>query len=203
MTILHTFPAYNVFLCSVVAISTGLVVPRAKRIWGLTAVMAPLFTVIGTAEFVYWLRTGDTISGPDTVALAQLIKAYLLVDLCYVAFIDFWRVPLLTGWIHHIGYLYVADHLLATHQDGVARIFLVAELPTAILAWGHIAPHLRADNLFGATFFLTRITIPILACTYGRFSNFVWSVMSIAITVHAYWFGRWIASRRGGNATTD
>lgn len=205
MSILHTFPVYNVFLCSMIAASVGLILPRAKRTWGPTAVVAPIFTLFGFAEFAYWLQTGNTISGPDTIALTQLMKAFLFVDLCYSAAIDFWAVPLLTGWIHHIGYMYVAEELLRTHQDGVARIFLIAELPTAILAWGHVFPHLRADYLFGATFFVTRIAIPIYACAISRFSNFVWMVLGIALTVHAYWFGRWIAGqrRRARNAAID
>jgi len=122
------------------------------------------------------------------------MKAYLFVDLCYGAIVDFWRVPLLTGWVHHIAYFYVMDHMLAIHQDGIIRPFLVAELPTAILAWGHLVPVLRADLLFGVTFFVTRIAMPMVFVASMSLPIFIWNVIGVALTVHVYWFGRWVAS---------
>jgi hypothetical protein len=192
MLIPHTISVYNVYMCTVLAIAVGLAVPPRKRIWGLTAAIAPIITVFGVFELIHWMRTGDTLSGPDTVAIMELVKAYLLVDLLYGAIVDFWNVPLLSGWIHHIAYFYVADYAIATSQDGPVRPFLLMELPTAILAWGHIAPALRSDRLFGATFFATRILLPILVVFHMRLTNFAWSVIGIAVSVHVYWFGRWI-----------
>jgi hypothetical protein len=200
MFIPHTISIYNVCMCTVLAITAGLVVPLRKRIWGLTAVIAPIITVFGVFELIRWMRTGDTLSGPDTVAIMELVKAYLLVDLVYGAIVDFWNVPLLSGWIHHIAYFYAADYAIATFQDGAVRPFLLIEVPTVILAWGHIAPTLRSDRLFGATFLATRILLPILVMLPMRLTNFVWSVIGIAITVHIYWFGRWIAAQQRRNA---
>jgi hypothetical protein len=194
---------YNVFACSIMAVSMGTLVHPLKRTWGLTAIIAPIFTIFGLAETLFWLSTGDLHSGPDTVALLELMKAYLLVDLCYAAVVDFWTVPLLTGWIHHVAYFYVVDHMLTTQQDGMIRPFLLAELPTAILAWGHIVPALRSDRLFGATFLLTRIILPIIFTTQFYATDFIWSVIFIALSVHVYWFGRWVAAQQRRNAVID
>jgi hypothetical protein len=203
MLLPHTFPVHNVFLCAVLAITVGPIVPPRKRIWALTTVIAPIITGLGVLELIYWLRTGTTMTGPDTVAILELVKAYLLVDLVYGSIVDFWNVPLLSGWIHHIAYFYAADHAIATFQDGAIRPFLLMELPTAILAWGHIAPALRSDRLFGATFLMTRILLPILVVFHMRVTNFVWSVIGIAVTVHIYWFGRWIAAQQRRNAADN
>lgn len=196
-------PVYDVFICSILAVSIGGLVSPPKRTWGLTAIMAPVFTILGLLEVTLWLYTGNTQSGPDTVAILELMKAYLLVDLCYAAAIDIWTVPLLTGWIHHIAYFFIADHMITTHQDGMIRPFLIAELPTAILAWGHIVPAARSDRLFGATFLLTRILLPIAFSTHLYATDFVWSVFFVATSVHLYWFGRWVAAQQRRNAVTD
>jgi hypothetical protein len=192
-------PVYNVFLCSLIAVAMGTTVPPHKRRWGLTAIMAPIFTILGALELVYWLRTGDILTGPDTVVITELMKAYLLADLCYAAVVDFWRAP----WIRHTAYFYVTNNLLATHYDGLIRPFLLAALPTAILAWGQLVPTLRADRLFGATFFLTRIAMPMAFVAPMRLPTFLWSVIGIALTAHVYWFSRWIASQTRRNAATD
>jgi hypothetical protein len=186
----------DITLFASVAAVGSLAVPPRARPWILTAVFAPILATAGTLEAVYWLVTRDTLSGPDTIVLLEFIKAYLFVDLCFSAALDIRRVPLLTGWIQRIAYFYVADHLLATHQDGLVRPFLIAELSTTILAWGHIIPAWRADRLVGATFLVTRIILPLLFATQMRLTDFLWSVFGIAITVHLFWFGRWVAKQR-------
>lgn len=72
---------------------------------------------------------------------------------------------------------YAASHMLATQQDGIVRPFLLAELPTV-----------RADRLFGAPM---------------RLPSFIWTVIGIALTVHVYWFSRWVATQQRRNAATD
>lgn len=203
MLLPHTISAYNVFMCAVLAVTAGLAVPPRKRIWGLTAIIAPIITMFGVFELIRWMRTGDTLSGPDTVAVMELVKAYLLVDLVYCAIVDFWNMPILSGWIHHIVYIYVFDYAIVTAQDGAIRPFMLMELPTAILAWGHIAPSLRSDRLFGATFLATRILLPLVVIFHMRLTDFAWSVIGIAVSVHIYWFGRWIASQQRRNAATN
>ena len=174
----------------------GAILPPRSRTWGLTAIMAPLFTVFGTAQWLYWMNTGDLISGPDTIAFVEMMRAYLFVDLLFAALVDIRQIPLLTGWIHHIAYYYVATRLLETHDDGFIRPFMIAELPTAILAWGYVAPSLRNERFFGSTFLLTRILLPVVSLPMMRFTDFVWNVICIALTVHIYWFGRWIARQQ-------
>jgi hypothetical protein len=184
---------HNVIACTTISLSLGPLLPPRSRVWVLTAIMAPIFTVFGTLHWVHWIQTGNLVSSPDTVSFVQMMQAYLFVDLCYSIAVDIRRVPLLSGWIHHIGYYYVAEQLLATHQDGVIRPFMIAELPTAILAWGHIVPALHSERLFGATFLLTRIVLPIAYIPFLRLTNFAWSVVCVALSVHVFWFGRWIA----------
>jgi hypothetical protein len=191
------FPTfYNISTCAAIAFLVGALLPPRSRPQALTAVMSPLFSVFAVGQWFYWMNTGDLISGIDTIVYLEMMKTYILVDIVYRAVVDIRRIPLLSGWLYAGLYYYIADQLLADHQDGIVRPFMIAELSTAVFTWGEIVPSLRNDRFFGSVFCLTRILLPIVYLPILRFTDFNWGVLCLVIAANVYWFGRWIAQQQ-------
>jgi len=106
----------------------------------------------------------------------------------------------LSGYPHHIIYTVISCICLYSGWYPLFLLYLVAELPTFILAIGSFNKRYRNDNLFGFTFLSTRILYHIFLTykliNHTRFS--VWSrflltsLASLILTVHLHWFRTWV-----------
>jgi hypothetical protein len=67
------------------------------------------------------------------------------------------QVDILTGWIHHVGYIILLVNLIDKKLTAPFCIMACMEIPTLALSIGHIWKDLRNDLLFGILFFSTRI----------------------------------------------
>jgi hypothetical protein len=67
------------------------------------------------------------------------------------------HVEIVSGYLHHGVFILVSIFPLTTRTCGAFLAHTIIELPTLVLALGIVVPALRADLLFGASFFLLRI----------------------------------------------
>ena len=68
---------------------------------------------------------------------------------------------------------------------------MLSELPTLILSVGRFDSSLRDDNLFGITFFLTRIVYHMFLIWAFKDNSLLFYLGSAALTLHLYWFYLW------------
>ncbi|KAF9408243.1 hypothetical protein BGZ94_002384 [Podila epigama] len=134
------------------------------------------------------------------IAYSAYFVSYLLCDLVlgliyYRAYLD-----LLSGWLHHLGYLVVVSAL--TQQQHISTLFALGtpiELPTIFLAAGHIFPHLRNDILFATSFLLVRIIYPIVMLPelyLNVEARLCWKVAVMALLVHLHWFKKFVQQQK-------
>jgi uncharacterized protein with PQ loop repeat len=112
------------------------------------------------------------------------------------------QMNLVTGWMHHVIYMFMIPAIMANHLAGAFMINMFMELPTIFLAIGYLFPPLRSEYLFGSTFFVTRIGI-LSSLVFHLFFAFqlhrVWGDRTIPIIaslctfpLHIYWFSKWV-----------
>ena len=118
--------------------------------------------------------------------------AYLLMDV-YVGSMEYPSyMKSLSGNIHHC--VYTVVNMLSLYV-GVYPLYLLnmlSELPTFLLSIGSFDSRLRNDNLFGLTFFLTRILYHVLLTWMFRKNKLILSVSLAALGLHVYWFVGWV-----------
>jgi len=118
--------------------------------------------------------------------------------LCYAKYLD----PL-TAWVHHIIYIWImiasttghGGFMTCEYFAATFSIMLLEELPTAILALGHVFPSLRSDWGFGSTFFVLRLCYHIYMASYAFLSGvetIVTVLFCLTTCMHAYWFYGWV-----------
>jgi hypothetical protein len=94
-------------------------------------------------------------------AIANVWCTYFVTYLLADMFFGFYYYPdqmnLVTGWIHHIIYLFLIPGIISNHLAGAFMINMFMELPTIFLSVGFLFPALKSEYLFGSTFFITRI----------------------------------------------
>ncbi|KAJ1953867.1 hypothetical protein EC988_002748, partial [Linderina pennispora] len=123
--------------------------------------------------------------------LIGLFLAYLFWDLALGLVYYRSTISVLTGYIHHTLYIVIVLYLAA---HGVSAIFVLMcynELPTIVLALGHMRKEWRSDILFALTFFLTRILMHVIMMVkFYRYSEFrfIWKLMLLVLPMHLYWF---------------
>ncbi|KAF9904107.1 hypothetical protein EC991_003082 [Linnemannia zychae] len=134
-------------------------------------------------------------SGLATAYCAYFVS-YLICDLGLgmVYYPDF--VDPLSGWAHHLFYLGIMS--LATAQGNISTLFAMGtpiEVSTIFLATGHIFPTLRSDVVFATSFLFARILYPIALLPeliLNVESRLCWKVGAMALSVHVYWFYKFI-----------
>jgi len=100
-----------------------------------------------------------------------------------------------SGYFHHTIYSIMVVSLLSSRVPGGFCTMGILELPTAIMALGCINKRFRNDNLFGATFFATRIAIHVyfIVDLYLAFpGRYLWMVLAGVFPLHLMWFSGWI-----------
>lgn len=117
--------------------------------------------------------------------------AYLIMDL-YLGHYDYRKyMDNLSGYFHHVIYSLINALSLYIGVFPVYMLHMLSELPTFIMSIGQFDPKFRNDNLFGATFFITRILYHIFL-TWTFRNNYMILTLSLAsLGLHIYWFKGW------------
>ena len=108
----------------------------------------------------------------------------------------------LSGYFHHIFYIFLLGYSILQHFTLSFVIFLPLEIPTIVLSIGTVYPHLRNDIWFGITFLITRVIYHlVLLCNILR-ADFIthesriilWPYCGLAFMLHIYWMSLWFKS---------
>lgn len=181
-------------------IQSSCVKTEKQKAYLLTIKNALIMFTVSTIFLVTLMSNGGNIM--DEYFDASLIglrkmtilyfMAYLISDICIGAAEYNKYMMTLSGYPHHFIYLLICSYVLYSGDYTLFALFLVEELPTAILSMGSVVPELRSDALFGFTFALTRIIYHAFISYYLR-DNIYLFCMSLAILgLHGYWFGAWL-----------
>ena len=97
----------------------------------------------------------------------------------------------LSGYTHHIVYIFVS--ILAIKQNNMSYylLFMIEELPTIFLSNGNYNKNLRSNNLFGFTFFCTRILYHIYLVWIFRYNSMFLILGGLSLGLHSFWFKNW------------
>lgn len=127
--------------------------------------------------------------------------SYLFMD-CYLGSIHYPKyMTSLSGYTHHIIYIFISCIAWYYEIYPIMLLFMVAELPTYLLSIGQYNKQYRNDNLFGITFFLTRILYHVFLLTKLTYSLLFMFFGNAVLLLHTYWFTTWIKKYGRGQKT--
>nr|KAJ3418205.1 hypothetical protein HK105_000202 [Polyrhizophydium stewartii] len=176
--------------------------PKQKA-WLLTLVSSSVIVLGAVSLFVEFLSmpAGSTINELPSLnswvanTLSVFFVGYLFADIS-VGVADYTgQIGLVTGWIHHFGYLICVVNCVKYRIAGGFLCFAsILEMPTIVLALGHINRAWRRDLLFGALFFTTRIVLHayVVWHVYNTYESNFWMVTAAPYPIHVYWFANWV-----------
>lgn len=120
------------------------------------------------------------------------LMSYLMTD-TFVGYNKYHKyMCALSGYTHHIAYTFISMLALYIDVTGLYFLFMIEELPTIFLSTGNYSSSIRSDNLFGLTFFTTRIIYHAYLTLKFSFNNTMFLCIGIlSFTLHSYWFKTW------------
>lgn len=174
--------------------------------WLLTLLSSSVLVFGAFPFFVEFISLSPTQTVNDLPSLNSLwartlcifFMGYLIADLFVGIFFYLKQINLVTGWIHHFGYLLCMINMLKYEiPAGFLCFASILEIPTISLALGHIHPPLRSDMFFGASFFISRIVLHsyVIWHVYQTFESNFWMVTATPFPIHVFWFSRWASKR--------
>lgn len=118
--------------------------------------------------------------------------SYLICD-CIVGSMEYPKyMRSLSGYTHHIAYIFINIISLVTGRYPLYMLYMIEELPTVILSIGSYSKKHRHDDLFGWTFFATRIVYHIVLTYYLRHDRLLLFFSMLILPLHLYWFYGWV-----------
>lgn len=97
----------------------------------------------------------------------------------------------LSGNIHHFVYLIINVVSLYFNVYPIYILYMLSELPSFLMSIGSFNSELRNDDLFGATFFMTRIVYHIILVMIFRKDSLLFYPGICSLALHCYWFYNW------------
>ena len=124
------------------------------------------------------------------LGVLQLVS-YFLCDIIN-GFLNYHKyMCTLAGYTHHIFYIFISLISMKYNLQSLYFLYMIEELPTIFLSSGHYSKLFRNDNLFGLTFFITRICYHTYL-TYKVRDNYLFLALGImTLGLHSYWFKNW------------
>ncbi|KAI9201832.1 uncharacterized protein BJ171DRAFT_196330 [Polychytrium aggregatum] len=171
--------------------------------WILSFVSAAVMT-LGSSRFVFFSRLAyeqDLLSDPlvnDRLAIwvTSFFAAYLVSDLILGTVYYPSKIDMVTGWIHHFAYIGICIGTIHHQGPGLLMLPAFMELPTVLLALGHLHKPFRNDVLFGLVFFATRILYHTYLIWHVKVhlpEGYYYHVLGAAVLpVHVFWFYKFI-----------
>ena len=147
----------------------------------------------------------DFTYGRDNLSSIMCIHLAVVnvIDLVYGSIYYPEAIDILSGWIHHIVYTWIV--ILCTTGNGfiaVSKPFtkcmgtsLMLEIPTFMLALGHIFKSLRSDYGFGFSFLMLRIIFHayvIICMLLSQTTDIILNtLLLLTFSMHVFWFYSW------------
>lgn len=140
-------------------------------------------------KFFTILQQNDTLNFGKLVVL--YFASFLLMDI-YIGNQEYPEyMKTLSGNFHHAIYICVNLISLYTGLYPLYLLHMMSELPTFIMSIGSFDSNLRNDNLFGLTFFSTRILYHFILTMIFRQNKLLFGLSLAALGLHVYWFYGW------------
>jgi len=118
--------------------------------------------------------------------------AYLIMDI-YIGSQDYAAsMKSLSGYFHHTVYTIINMLSLNIGMFPMYLLHMLSELPTLLLSVGSFDSSLRDDNLFGLTFFITRIVYHIILTWMFKDNTLMLTLSLATLGMHIYWFSGWV-----------
>ena len=141
-----------------------------------------------------WIQT------PFATWISSYFLSYVLMDLLLGIIYYPDCMNIVTGYIHHLLYALLMGLILSWEKQGIFLIAGIQELPTIVLALGHLHKPWRNDLAFGSLFFTTRILfhsilIALIFISWPSQPGF-WLIPISVVPLHFYWFGKWVRQQR-------
>lgn len=149
-----------------------------------------LLGCVSTIEFV---RNNYTVNSNQVVNQLGILCfiSYLICD-CVIGKAEYPKyMQSLSGYTHHIAYIIINIVSLISGQYGYYMLYMIEELPTILLSIGSYNKQYRNDNLFGLTFFATRIVYHVLLTWFLRHDKLIVIFSLLVLPLHVYWFYGW------------
>jgi hypothetical protein len=119
------------------------------------------------------------------------LMAYFIMD-CYIGYHKYHKyMCTLSGYTHHIVYTFISIIALNIDVSSFYFLFMIEELPTIFLSSGNYNKNIRRDNLFGLTFFVTRILYHAYLTWKFSFNKMFLLLGLLSLGLHGYWFKNW------------
>jgi hypothetical protein len=132
----------------------------------------------------------------DSINLGKVIvlyfTAYLIMDVLIGRQEYHKYMNTLSGYFHHTVYIIINIVSLYIGVYPLYLLHMLSELPTFLLGIGSFDPDFRNDDLFGATFFLTRIAYHLFLTYIFRQHTLLFYISLAALGLHCFWFSQWI-----------
>jgi len=171
--------------------------------WILTTVASATMTLVSIPFVWDYVSSGGDVKSVRTLssltyATTRMFQAYLVSDLIMGSIYYRNQLMLLTGWFHHILYVFIVQICIKRAWTQIFCLCALMELPTFLLAISCLYPRLRSNVAFAVTFFLTRILLHLIWCisylipsnrTHTTGGSILPSVMLAGVfPLHAIWF---------------
>jgi hypothetical protein len=118
--------------------------------------------------------------------------AYLIMDV-YIGKQEYHQyMNTLSGYFHHTIYIIINIISLYIGVYPLYLLHMLSELPTFLLGLGSFDSNFRNDDLFGATFFITRIAYHLFLTYIFRKHTLLFYISLAALGLHCYWFSQWV-----------
>jgi len=135
-----------------------------------------------------------SLTNNDTIILQlstlQLIS-YFITD-TVIGFFKYHKYMCnLSGYTHHIVYIFISALAIKQNNISYYLLYMIEELPTIFLSSGNYNKFLRNDNLFGFTFFCTRILYHIYLTWIVRHNYLFLTLGVLSLGLHSFWFKNW------------
>jgi hypothetical protein len=177
-------------------INTNLNRQEKQTSWLLTLISSLVCTIV-SIPFVIQFFHADLdmeLLGIDNqfhTGFICFFISYLILDLVLGSIYYPKRITLMTGWAHHLFYIFTLTWFLKLQISSLFTVTSILELPTLILAAGSMVHEWRSDFLFGSTFFVLRLVahawMMVALKRYHRI-QFMWIIALIIYPLHIYWF---------------
>jgi hypothetical protein len=142
-----------------------------------------------------FMKSSDIGPGDQFVLKLGVLNliSYFIMD-CSIGYYKYHKyLCSLSGYFHHIIYIFISLLSLKLNMASFYILFFIEELPTMILSIGHFNSNLRSDNLFGITFFITRILYHCFLIFYTYKHSILFVILGLlSFGLHSYWFKNWL-----------
>ena len=178
---------------------------RRRRSWLLTTVSSTGTSLAGlyfgyrlVTEGLRVLYQEDPLTTDYGLSVFAIIffAVYLVLDIALGVVFYREQMGFLTGWVHHSLYLVMLWWVSNEKLQPLFTAFLLSEIPTMLMSFGHLDKRYRTDALFGLSYLFVRVLYHgYLLVLFLENWTPGWSLVIGTLVMHLHWFRQWVSSQ--------